>query len=143
MANDAESSEGAEEAAAKATAQGGESAQSEDAGREALQQLPYVPHVSGNHFPMRPVTLKTDVPQMYDLYNGKKYDALSKHTNSSMRYEHLALAPALLYLHNALVHSDATLDATAAERADLPSLEEVGEPNYATHSTFKRRVRSP
>ncbi|KAK3233422.1 hypothetical protein CYMTET_56283 [Cymbomonas tetramitiformis] len=96
----------AEEAAAKAISQAGGSAQSGDAELEALKKLPYVPHVEGNPFPVRPATLETDMPQMYDLYNDKTYDALSKCTNSSMRYEQLVLAPALSYMHDAIAFSD-------------------------------------
>ncbi|KAK3236517.1 hypothetical protein CYMTET_53352 [Cymbomonas tetramitiformis] len=77
------------------------------------------------------------MPQMYDLYNDTTYDTLSKRTNSSMRYEHLVLAPALSYLHDALVHSDAALDSISADGADAPSLEELGERNYAPHNTIK------
>ncbi|KAK3276674.1 hypothetical protein CYMTET_15272 [Cymbomonas tetramitiformis] len=96
----------AEEAAAKAASQDGGSAQSGDAELEALKKLPYVPHVEGNPFPARPATLETDMPQMYDLYNDKTYDALSKRTNSSMRYEQLVLAPALSYMHDAIAFSE-------------------------------------
>eukprot|EP00854_Cymbomonas_tetramitiformis_P034252 gene34252-biopygen22480 len=120
--------EAAEEGAAKAASQGGGSAQSGEAELEALRQLPYVPHASGNPSPVRPATLETDMAQMYDLYNDKTYDALSKRTNSSMRYEDLVLAPALSYLHDALVHSDATLDAISADGAKLAF---IGEKVYA------------
>ncbi|KAK3233721.1 hypothetical protein CYMTET_56004 [Cymbomonas tetramitiformis] len=96
----------AEEAAAKAASQAGGSAQSGDAELEALKKLPYVPHVEGNPFPARPATLETDMPQMYDLYNDKTYDALSKRTNSSMRYEQLVLALALSYMHDAIAFSE-------------------------------------
>ncbi|KAK3268306.1 hypothetical protein CYMTET_23178 [Cymbomonas tetramitiformis] len=98
----------AEEAAAKAVSQAGGSAQSGDAELEALKKLPYVPHVEGNPFPARPATLETDMPQMYDLYNDKTYDALTKRTNSSMRYEQLVLAPALSYMHDAIAFSERT-----------------------------------
>eukprot|EP00854_Cymbomonas_tetramitiformis_P020279 gene20279-biopygen20911 len=80
--------EAAEEVAAKAASQAGGTAQNGDAELEALNQRPYVPHVAGNACPTRPANLETDMPQMYDLYD-KTYDALSKRTNSSMRYEHL------------------------------------------------------
>ncbi|KAK3282207.1 hypothetical protein CYMTET_10045 [Cymbomonas tetramitiformis] len=100
----------AEETAAKAVSQAGGSAQSGDAELEALKKLPYVPHVEGNPFPARPATLETDMPQMYDLYIDKTYDALSKRTNSSMRYEHLVLAPALSYMYDAIAFSETTLD---------------------------------
>ncbi|KAK3273537.1 hypothetical protein CYMTET_18227 [Cymbomonas tetramitiformis] len=81
----------AEETAAKAVSQAGGSAQSGDAELESLKKLPYVPHVEGNPFPTRPATLETDMPHMYNLYNDKTYDALSKRTNSSMHYEQLCL----------------------------------------------------
>ncbi|KAK3281292.1 hypothetical protein CYMTET_10913 [Cymbomonas tetramitiformis] len=98
----------AEETAAKAVAQAGSSAQSGDAELEALKKLPYVPHVEGNPFPTRPATLESDMPQMYDLYNDKTFDALSKRTNSSMRDKQLVLAPALSYMHDAIAYSDWT-----------------------------------
>ncbi|KAK3256297.1 hypothetical protein CYMTET_34560 [Cymbomonas tetramitiformis] len=96
----------AEEAVAKAASQACGSAQSGDAELEALKKLPYVPHVEGNPLPVRPATLETDMPQMYDLYNDKTYDALSKRTNLSMRYEQLVLAPALSYMQDAIAFSE-------------------------------------
>ncbi|KAK3248979.1 hypothetical protein CYMTET_41577 [Cymbomonas tetramitiformis] len=66
-----------EEASAKAGAQASVTAQSGDAELEALWKLPYLPHVAGNPSPPRPSTLESDMPQMYDLYNDKTYDALS------------------------------------------------------------------
>ncbi|KAK3266035.1 hypothetical protein CYMTET_25314 [Cymbomonas tetramitiformis] len=126
----------AEEAAAKAASQDGGSAQSGDAELEALKKLPYVPHVEGNPFPARPATLETDMPQMYDLYNDKTYDALSKRTNSSMRYEQLVLAPALSYMHDAIGFSEVTLDWCQDEK-DPPTVEELSERVFAAHNTFK------
>eukprot|EP00854_Cymbomonas_tetramitiformis_P002121 gene2120-biopygen2021 len=90
----------------------------------------------GNPFPARPATLDTDMPQMYDLYNDKTYDALSKRTNSSMRYDKLVLAPALSYMHDAPAYSDETLDWLQDEKAP-PTLEELGERVCATHNTLK------
>ncbi|KAK3278143.1 hypothetical protein CYMTET_13901 [Cymbomonas tetramitiformis] len=89
-----------------------------------------------NPFPARPATLDTDMPQMYDLYNDKTYDALSKRTNSSMRYDKLVLAPALSYMHDAPAYSDETLDWLQDEKAP-PTLEELGERVCATHNTLK------
>jgi len=126
----------AEDTAAKAVSQAGGSAQSGDAELERLKRLPYVPHVAGNPFPARPATLETDMPQMYDLYNDKTYDALSKRTNSSMRYEQLVLAPALSYMHDALAYFDETLDWMQEEKAP-PTMEELGERDYATYNTLK------
>ncbi|KAK3282240.1 hypothetical protein CYMTET_10013 [Cymbomonas tetramitiformis] len=126
----------AEEAAAKAASQPGGSAQSGDVELEALKKLPYVPHVEGNPFPARPATLETDMPQMYDLYNDKTYDALSKRTNSSMRYEQLVLAPALSYMHDAIAFSEVTLDWCQDEKAP-PTVEELSERVFAAHNTFK------
>ncbi|KAK3269832.1 hypothetical protein CYMTET_21730 [Cymbomonas tetramitiformis] len=126
----------AEEAAAKAASQAGGSAQSGDAELETLKKLPYVPHVEGNPFPVRPATLETDMPQMYDLYNDKTYDALSKRTNSSMRYEQLVLAPALSYMHDAIAFSEVTLDWCQDEK-DPPTVEELSERVFAAHNTFK------
>ncbi|KAK3246580.1 hypothetical protein CYMTET_43889 [Cymbomonas tetramitiformis] len=126
----------AEEAAAKAASQDGGSAQSGDAELEVLKKLPYVPHVEGNPFPARPATLETDMPQMYDLYNDKTYDALSKRTNSSMRYEQLVLAPALSYMHDAIAFSEVTLDWCQDEK-EPPTVEELSERVFAAHNTFK------
>ncbi|KAK3277751.1 hypothetical protein CYMTET_14258, partial [Cymbomonas tetramitiformis] len=84
----------------------------------------------------RPATLDTDMPQMYDLYNDKTYDTLSKRTNSSMRYEHLVLAPALSYMHDAIAYSEVTLDWLQEEK-DLATLEDIGERVYTAHNTMK------
>ncbi|KAK3270288.1 hypothetical protein CYMTET_21313 [Cymbomonas tetramitiformis] len=126
----------AEEAAAKAASQGGGTAQSGDAELEALKQLPYVPHVAGNPFPTRPATLESDMPQMYDLCNDKTFDALSKRTNSSMRYEQLVLVPALSYMHDAIAYSEGTMDWLMDEK-EPPTFEELGERVYTAHNTFK------
>ncbi|KAK3264728.1 hypothetical protein CYMTET_26550 [Cymbomonas tetramitiformis] len=126
----------AEEAAAKAASQAGGSAQSGDAELEQLKTLPCVPHVRGNPFPTRPSTLETDMPQMYNLYNDKTYDALSKRTNSSMRYEQLVLAPALSCMHDTIAYSEVTSDWCQDEK-DVPTLEDLGPRVYATHNTFK------
>ncbi|KAK3280628.1 hypothetical protein CYMTET_11540 [Cymbomonas tetramitiformis] len=126
----------AEEVAAKAASQDGGSAQSGDAELEALKKLPYVPHVEGNPFPARPATLETDMPQMYDLYNDKTYDALSKRTKPSMRYEQLVLVPALSYMHDAIAFSEVTLDWCQDEK-DPPTVEELSERIFAAHNTFK------
>ncbi|KAK3249514.1 hypothetical protein CYMTET_41067 [Cymbomonas tetramitiformis] len=126
----------AEETAAKAVAHAGGSAQSGDAELEALKKLPYVPHVEGNPFPTRPATLESDMPQMYDLYNDKTFDALSKRTNSSMRYEQLVLAPALSYMHDAIAYSETTLDWCQDEK-EPPTVEELSERILVAHNTFK------
>ncbi|KAK3232554.1 hypothetical protein CYMTET_57091 [Cymbomonas tetramitiformis] len=76
------------------------------------------------------------MPQMYDLYNDKTYDALSKRTNSSMRYEQLVLAPALSYMHDAIAFSEVTLD-WCQDKKDAPSVEELSERVYTAHNTFK------
>ncbi|KAK3238215.1 hypothetical protein CYMTET_51759 [Cymbomonas tetramitiformis] len=125
-----------EAASEKAVAQMTATAQSGDAELEALRKLPYVPYVSGNPFPPRPSTLESDMPQMYDLYNDKTYDALSKRTNSSMRYEQLVLAPSLSYLHDAVAHSESTLD-WIEDPTDPPNLEDLAERIFAAHNTVK------
>ncbi|KAK3287371.1 hypothetical protein CYMTET_5118 [Cymbomonas tetramitiformis] len=102
------------EVAEIAASQAGGSAQSGDAELEALKTLPY----------------------MYDLYNDKTYDALSKRTNSSMRYEQLVLAPALSYMHDAIAFSEVTLDWCQDEK-DPPTVEELSERVFAAHNTFK------
>jgi len=125
-----------EAASEKAVAQMTATAQSGDAELEALRKLPYVPYVAGNPFPPRPSTLESDMPQMYDLYNDKTYDALSKRTNSSMRYEQLVLAPSLSYLHDAVAHSESTLD-WIEDPTDPPNLEDLAERIFAAHNTVK------
>ncbi|KAK3267239.1 hypothetical protein CYMTET_24194 [Cymbomonas tetramitiformis] len=67
---------------------------------ERRTKLTYVPEASVNPFPQRPATLTTRMPQLYDLHGNKTYDALSKKSNSSMKYECLVLAPSLSYLHD-------------------------------------------
>ncbi|KAK3262601.1 hypothetical protein CYMTET_28555 [Cymbomonas tetramitiformis] len=69
---------------------------------ERRKKLDYVPAASVNPFPPRPATLTTRMPQLYDLHGSKTYDALSKKSNSSMKYECMVLAPALSYLHDVL-----------------------------------------
>eukprot|EP00854_Cymbomonas_tetramitiformis_P034028 gene34028-biopygen4774 len=56
-----------------------------------------------------------------------------------MRYEQLVLAPALLYMHDAIVNSEGTMDLLMDEKKH-PTLEELGEHVYTAHSTFKGRV---
>ncbi|KAK3236738.1 hypothetical protein CYMTET_53137 [Cymbomonas tetramitiformis] len=114
----------------------GGSAQSGDAELEQLKKLLYVPHVEGNPFPMRPSTLETDMPQMFDLYNAKTYDALSRHADSSMRYERLVLAPAISHMHGAIAYSEVTLDWCQDEK-DPPTLEDLGPRIYAAYDTLR------
>ncbi|KAK3273085.1 hypothetical protein CYMTET_18657 [Cymbomonas tetramitiformis] len=78
---------------------------------ERRRKLAYVPTASVNSFPPRPATLTSRMPQLYDLHGNKTYDALSKKSNSSMKYECLVLAPALSYLHNVVCECNETLDA--------------------------------
>ncbi|KAK3248780.1 hypothetical protein CYMTET_41757 [Cymbomonas tetramitiformis] len=84
---------------------------------ERRKKLAYVPEASGNPFPPRPATLTSRMPQLYDLHGSKTYDALSKKSNSSMRYECLVLAPALSYLHDVVCECNDTLD--VADDGDL------------------------
>ncbi|KAK3287948.1 hypothetical protein CYMTET_4556 [Cymbomonas tetramitiformis] len=84
---------------------------------ERRRKLAYVPEASGNPFPPRPATLTSRMPQLYDLHGSKTYDALSKKSNSSMRYECLVLAPALSYLHDVVCECNDSLD--AADDGDL------------------------
>ncbi|KAK3259929.1 hypothetical protein CYMTET_31091 [Cymbomonas tetramitiformis] len=103
-----------EETAAKAVSQAGGSAQSGDAELEALKKLLY----------------------MYDLYNDKTHDALSKRTKSSMRYKYLVLAPALSYMHDAIAFSETTMDWCQDDK-DPPTVEDLSERVFAAHNTFK------
>ncbi|KAK3284880.1 hypothetical protein CYMTET_7491 [Cymbomonas tetramitiformis] len=77
---------------------------------ERRRKLAYVPAASVNPFPPRPATLTSRMPQSNDLHGSKTYDALSKKSNSSMKYECLVLAPALSYLHDVVCECNATLD---------------------------------
>ncbi|KAK3239394.1 hypothetical protein CYMTET_50679 [Cymbomonas tetramitiformis] len=77
---------------------------------ERRKKLDYVPAASVNPFPTRPATLATRMPQLYDLHGNKTYDALSKKSNSSMKYECMVLAPALSYLHDVVTACNQTLD---------------------------------
>ncbi|KAK3287031.1 hypothetical protein CYMTET_5441 [Cymbomonas tetramitiformis] len=76
------------------------------------------------------------MPQMYDLYNDQAYDALTKRTNSSMRYEQLVLAPSLSCMHDAIAYSESTMDWLMDEK-EPPSFEELGKRIYTAHNTFK------
>ncbi|KAK3277242.1 hypothetical protein CYMTET_14740 [Cymbomonas tetramitiformis] len=67
------------------------------------------------------------MPQMFDLCNDETYDALSKRTTSSMRYEHLVLAPALSYMHDAIVYSESTMDWLEDEAAASAGVVKVAE----------------
>eukprot|EP00854_Cymbomonas_tetramitiformis_P034180 gene34180-biopygen18432 len=77
---------------------------------ERRRKLAYVPEACVIPFPPQPATLPTRMPQLYDLHGNKTYDALSKKSNSSMKYECLVLAPALSYLHDVVGECNATLD---------------------------------
>ncbi|KAK3235858.1 hypothetical protein CYMTET_53962 [Cymbomonas tetramitiformis] len=77
---------------------------------ERRRKLEYVPATSINPFPPRPATLTSRMPQLYDLHGSKTYDALSKKSNSSMKYECMVLAPALSYLHDVVDECNKTLD---------------------------------
>ncbi|KAK3250907.1 hypothetical protein CYMTET_39741 [Cymbomonas tetramitiformis] len=81
------------------------------------RKLAYVPEASVNPFPPRPATLSSRMPQLYDLHGNKMYDALSKKSNSSIKYECLVLAPALLYVHDVVCECNDTLD--SAEVGDV------------------------
>ncbi|KAK3248563.1 hypothetical protein CYMTET_41974 [Cymbomonas tetramitiformis] len=77
---------------------------------ERRRKLEYVPAASINPFPPRPATLTSRMPQLYDLHGSKTYDALSKKSNFSMKYECMVLAPALSYLHDVVNECNETLD---------------------------------
>ncbi|KAK3276038.1 hypothetical protein CYMTET_15867 [Cymbomonas tetramitiformis] len=88
---------------------------------ERRRKLAHVPEASINPFPPRPATLTSRMPQLYDLHGNKTYDALSKKSNSSMKYECLVLAPALSYLHDVVCECNDTLD--VSEVCDLSNSE--------------------
>ncbi|KAK3288433.1 hypothetical protein CYMTET_4090 [Cymbomonas tetramitiformis] len=88
---------------------------------ERRRKLAFVPAASINPFPPRPATLTSRMPQLYDLHGNKTYDALSKKSNSSMKYECLVLAPALSYLHDVVCECNDTLDVN--EDCDLSNSE--------------------
>eukprot|EP00854_Cymbomonas_tetramitiformis_P009803 gene9803-biopygen10007 len=86
----------AEEAAAKAVSQAGETAQSGDAELEALKRLPYVYYWTRGILP----------------------------------------APALSYMHDAIVYSEVTLDWLQDEK-EPPTVEDLAERVYTAHNTLK------
>ncbi|KAK3283104.1 hypothetical protein CYMTET_9182 [Cymbomonas tetramitiformis] len=88
---------------------------------ERRRKLAYVPAASINPFPPRPAMLTSRMPQLYDLHGNKTYDALSKKSNSSMKYECLVLAPALPYLHDVVCECNDTLGVN--EDCDLSNSE--------------------
>eukprot|EP00854_Cymbomonas_tetramitiformis_P034437 gene34437-biopygen29902 len=71
--------------------------------------LPNCPYAPVNPFPPLPDTL-TDAMPKFDLYGDKTHAALSKKSNSSMKYEQMVLGPALAYFHDAIVYEEATVD---------------------------------
>ncbi|KAK3251020.1 hypothetical protein CYMTET_39631 [Cymbomonas tetramitiformis] len=77
---------------------------------EKLRRLPYCPYAPVNPFPPRPDTLTDLMPKLFDLYGDKTHAALSKKSNSSMKYEQMVLGPALAYFHDAIVYEYATVD---------------------------------
>ncbi|KAK3269702.1 hypothetical protein CYMTET_21870 [Cymbomonas tetramitiformis] len=71
--------------------------------------------------------------QKFDLHNDKTYDALSKRTHSSMRYEQLVLAPALSYMHGATAYSKSGMD-RLMDKKDPPTVD------YSCHvATWEER----
>ncbi|KAK3232862.1 hypothetical protein CYMTET_56814 [Cymbomonas tetramitiformis] len=126
----------AKETAAKAVSQAGGTAQSGDAELEQLKRLALRSSRRGECVPTRPATLETDMPQMYDLYHDKTYNALSKRTNSSMRYEQLVPVPALSHMHDAIAYSELILDWLQDEK-EPPTVEDLAERVYTAHNTLK------
>ncbi|KAK3243855.1 hypothetical protein CYMTET_46509 [Cymbomonas tetramitiformis] len=99
---------------------------------ERRRKLAFVPAASVNPFPPRPATLTSRMPQLYDLHGNKTYDALSKKSNSSMKYECLVLAPALSYLHDVVYECNETLDVN--EGCDLSGSEWLKRFHAVTNS---------
>ncbi|KAK3284798.1 hypothetical protein CYMTET_7563 [Cymbomonas tetramitiformis] len=50
------------------------------------------------------------MPQVFPMYGDKTYDALSKTTAPSMKYEFVVLAPALSYMHDYLSYVTETVN---------------------------------
>eukprot|EP00854_Cymbomonas_tetramitiformis_P015946 gene15946-biopygen16438 len=99
---------------------------------ERRRKLAYVPAASVNPFTPRPATLTSRMPQLYDLHGSKTYDALSKKSNTSMKYECLVLAPALSYLHDVVCECNETLDVN--EDCDLTNSERQKRFHAVTNS---------
>ncbi|KAK3243882.1 hypothetical protein CYMTET_46486 [Cymbomonas tetramitiformis] len=91
--------------------------------------------VAGNSFPMRLANLATDMPQMFHLYGQDLRSPLDVHTLfDTLR---LVLVLALLYLHNAIVYAERTMD-----WLEEPTWRRtLGERSYTAHNT-RGRFRS-
>ncbi|KAK3289666.1 hypothetical protein CYMTET_2936 [Cymbomonas tetramitiformis] len=110
-----------------------------DAELEKLRRLPYCPYASVNPFPPRPDTLTDAMPKLFDLYGDKTHAALSKKSNSSMKYEQMVLGPALAYFHDAIVYEEATVDLlrNLSDAEYTPFLEELWNRVSRGHDTKK------
>ncbi|KAK3242773.1 hypothetical protein CYMTET_47547 [Cymbomonas tetramitiformis] len=108
-----------------------------DAELEKLRRLPYCPYAPVNPFPPRPDTLTDAMPKLFDLYGDKTHSALSKKSNSSMKYEQMVLGPALAYFHDAIVYEEATVDLlrNLSDAEYTPFLEELWNRVLRGHDT--------
>ncbi|KAK3273089.1 hypothetical protein CYMTET_18661 [Cymbomonas tetramitiformis] len=130
---DAEKARSEKEEATAATTSTG------DAELEKLNRLPYCPYAEVNPFPTRPDTLTDFMPKLFDLYGDKTHAALSKKSNSSMKYEQMVLGPALAYFHDAIVYEEATVDLlqNLPDAEYTPFLEELWDRMLRGHNTKK------
>ncbi|KAK3247725.1 hypothetical protein CYMTET_42785 [Cymbomonas tetramitiformis] len=101
------------------------------------KKLPYAPFDKTNPYPPRPQTLENRMPQMYDLYGDKTFDSLAKKASSTLKYEHLVLAPVLTFLYNAVQFSERTLDPLDNQDKNPASAQEIEQRVYATHNTVE------
>eukprot|EP00854_Cymbomonas_tetramitiformis_P005710 gene5710-biopygen5729 len=79
------------------------------------------------------------MPKLFDLYGDKTHAALSKKSNSSMKYEQMVLGPALAYFHDAIVYEEATVDLlqNVPEAEYTPLLEDLWNRVLRGHNTKK------
>ncbi|KAK3275491.1 hypothetical protein CYMTET_16379 [Cymbomonas tetramitiformis] len=110
-----------------------------DAELEKLRRLPYCPYAPVNPFPPRPDTLTDSMPKLFDLYGDKTHAALSKKSNSSMKYEQMVLGPALAYFHDAIVYEEEMVDLlqNLPEAEYTPFLDELWNRVLRGHNTKK------
>eukprot|EP00854_Cymbomonas_tetramitiformis_P034072 gene34072-biopygen9987 len=130
---DAEKARSAKEEVTSATTSTG------DAELEKLRRLSYGPYAPLNPFPPRPDTLTDAMPKLFDLYGDKTHAALSKKSNSSMKYEQMVLGQALAYFHDAIVYEEETVDLpqNLPEAEYTPFLEELWNRVLRGHNTKK------
>ncbi|KAK3235405.1 hypothetical protein CYMTET_54386 [Cymbomonas tetramitiformis] len=79
------------------------------------------------------------MPKLFDIYGDKTHTALSKKSNSSMKFEQMVLALALAYFHDAIVFEETTLDLLQDLPASehTPFLNDLWDQMLRAHNTKK------